>query len=271
MNASLQNKISAIRGKKSFLRNWELLVELLKIQLNFKQNNSFLIRLWFFLEPFVFAMIFVLMREFLTGADTRHQIDYLGMFAVVIMWQFFTFSFQKSSNSLLKNKSLIKSFDFPLVLLPISAVLTVFLGTFVNLLILFFLEFLIKKIIYVDILSLFSVLAVSTIFMSAFCVLYAVAQYFMKDLSYLVPIINRLTLIAFPLFYGPEKIPVKFQFLYLHIPPIWMIAKTKDIVGDSLTVPSFVTFDVTCISILFLLIVFFFLQFYFESLVKNKV
>ena len=181
MNASLQNKISAIRGKKSFLRNWELLVELLKIQLNFKQNNSFLIRLWFFLE------------------------------------------------------------------------------------------FLIKKIIYVDILSLFSVLAVSTIFMSAFCVLYAVAQYFMKDLSYLVPIINRLTLIAFPLFYGPEKIPVKFQFLYLHIPPIWMIAKTKDIVGDSLTVPSFVTFDVTCISILFLLIVFFFLQFYFESLVKNKV
>ena len=253
---SVKQSVS-IATNKDFIQRIELLIELIKKDLKRKYKNTFLGILWIFLQPFLFAIVFVFIRRSISNNANLNAVDYLSMYAVLIPWQFFITSLQRSVDSIVVNNNLIYRVKFPIILLPLSVVLSSFIDSTINLLIYFFLILFFKKIIFLKIVNLFFVLLVSGIFISALCILVALFQCFIQDLRQIVPFLTKLSMFGLPILYGQELIIENFRNFYLNIPIVWMITKTSSIVSGVHSLPNAFTLNIFLISVVSFLLVYF--------------
>ena len=181
---------------------------------------------------------------------------YLSMFAILISWQFFVSAFQRGADSIASNQHLIHRIKFPLILLPISVVLSSLIDAFVNLLTLFVLMVILKKIIFLKILCLLSVLLISSIFISALCILSSLLVSFWRDVKHAIPFLTRISLVALPILYSEDIFSCSFKLFYEKIPLVWMILKTKEIFNNNFYFLPLDILSVVLVSIIFLFIVY---------------
>ena len=185
--------------------------------------------------------------------------DYLSMFAVLIPWQFFVSALQRGTDSIAGNSHLIYRVKFPIILLPLSVVLSSLIDAFINLFIFFFLMLILKNVIFLKVVFLFLLLLISSVFISSLCILFSLLVSFIGDIRQAVPFLTKLSLFALPILYGENIFSGNLRLFYKNIPLVWMVSKTKEIISsnsyflsvDSLTVMLISTVSLFIVCIMF--------------------
>lgn len=239
----------SIATSRSLPKNLELLIELIKRDLKSRYKNTALGALWVILQPLTFAIVFIILNKFLIKW-LPIKYDYVLMFGVLIPWQFFISTFQRSTDSILVNDNLICRVKFPLILLPMSVVISALFDGFLNLIVLFAFMFFLKGVVFTGVLSLFFVLVISGIFTLALGVVFSLLVSFLADLRHLVSFINRISIFILPVFYSIETIPENFRLFYENIPLVWMITASKEMLSGFYNFFSLSTLSVFLVSLI---------------------
>lgn len=230
MEAVIKPNVS-IAHKRSFEQNFELLIEFVKKDLKTKYKNIFLGIFWTVLQPLILALIFTKFRNVVSRNHTNYDLDYAAMYIIFITWYFFTTSIFRGANSISSNYRLINAHKFPIILFPISTVLSSFFDVFVNLFTYTIFLFIFKDSIVFNVIFLFFNLAIASVFIIGLCILFSLLQCFFQETNQIVLFINKISLFALPILYNSSLIPENIRWIYEYIPVVWMINKTKDLVS----------------------------------------
>ena len=224
----------SIATNRNFSQSIELLFEFVKRDIKAKYKNTFLGVIWVVLQPLLLALFFVILREKLLNKIPDYHEDYILMFSALIIWQFFSTSFQRGSVSIEANNHLIYRIKFPKVLLPLSVLISALFDSLINILIFFVFLLLFKKVFLIGILYLFFVLLVGSFFIAALMLFFSVLICFFADLKHLVPLLIQLSLFGLPIIYDKSIVPHEFREIYQNIPLVWMVTKTKEVISGSM-------------------------------------
>lgn len=234
MDLSKPQLAVSIASNRNLIQNIELLFEFVKRDLKSKYKNTFLGILWVILQPLLLTLFFVLLRERFITKFSTYQTDYILMFSVLIVWQFFSTSFQRGTSSVESNYHLIYRIKFPKILLPISVIISAFIDSLVNTSVFFLFLLLFKKVLIINIFYLVFILFISSFFTTALTLFFSVLICFFRDLKHLIPFIVQLSLFGLPIIYDENIIPTQFAVIYQKIPLVWMVTKTKEVLSGNI-------------------------------------
>jgi len=233
MEAVATKPFVSISSRSSYKQSFELLIELVKKDLKAKYKNVFLSVLWTALQPLTLALIFTHIRNMGTYNYTIYKLDYAAMYVVLTTWYFFATSLLRGTNSIYFSYNLISTRKFPIILLPLSVVVSSFFDVLINLILFLILLFFLKGTLIFNILTFFLILFIASIFILGLSILFALLQCFMQETNQVVLFLNKLSLFVLPILYNPSSIPKNIREIYEYIPVVWMITKTKTLVSST--------------------------------------
>lgn len=234
MEAVISKPIVSIYGGRSLKQNFELLLELIKKDLKVRYKNIFAGITWMILQPLILALLFANIRNIVTYNYTIYKLSYEDMYVVLVIWYFFVTSLIRGTGSISSGYYLINTHKFPIILFPISVVLSTFFDVIINLAFYIIFLFIAKGALALNIFFLLPILFISSIFILGLSIIFALLQIFMQETNQIVLFLNKLSLFALPILYNSSFIPENIREIYKHIPIVWMITKTKTLVGNPL-------------------------------------
>ena len=235
---------------------YRLFVELVKKDLKTKYKNSFLGIFWIVLQPVLLAVMFLFVRDQFTYRLDPVDLNFLDMYALLILWQFFSSSLVRSVNSFPLNYGLVTRIKFPKILLPLSVIFSCFQEALVNIAVYFLFMLIFGSVKLPNLFFLFFVLLISGIFITALCILVSLLQCFLPDLKLIIPFLTRLSILAVPVFYDEHVISPVLSSIYKYFPLGWMISATKQFLSNSSFVDE-TALSVSVIGIILFVIIFF--------------
>ena len=172
-----------------------------------------------FLTMIVFTVVFGQLAKFPSGGVPYAILVYAAM----LPWQFFSTSFNDSSNSLITNSSMLTKIYFPRIIVPASTVI-------VN-----FIDFLISFIIFMGLMFWYHYIPPWTILMLPLFFLWVVlisigigfyvaavnVKY--RDFKYIVPFVVQFGLYISPVGFSSNIVPEKWRLLYSLNPLVGII------------------------------------------------
>jgi len=204
----------------------DLIWELAKRDLKIRYKNSALGFLWSLLNPLLMMLVlsFVFMYFF------RFDIEHFPAFLVIgiVSWRFFGGT-AGALQSIVGNADLVRKIYFPREILTISSVLSVFVSTLLEFLVLLILlpilgvslSFLVLLLPVLLVLQLIFVLGVSFILSSMYV--------YYRDIAHIWEVVMQAGFFLTPIFYPLSFIPAKYLDLYMLNPMAWFVLAYKDI------------------------------------------
>ncbi len=197
---------------KSFFARRAFAFALAKFSLLASTARSRLGVAWIVLVPALQVTLYGLIFGLILG-DSRPD-NFLPFLIVgVVLFQFLSGSFIEGAKSITSNASLVRSLDFPRILLPFSATASQFVR-FAGILVIallvlpFFGEF-----PSLNWLSIFGVIALAAIFSFGLSMLAARLTADFSDLSQLIPFITRLMFYSSGVFFSIDKLTEAYSWL----------------------------------------------------------
>lgn len=253
----------------NLIQRIEVITELVKKDLRSYYGDKILGYLWLFLQPLILALLIVYVRHVFKHKFAVQGLDFITMYAILVSWRFFTISLQKSSSSIKQHYQFVTNFGLPIILFPLSIVISCFFISFVNVIVFFFLMIFIKKILFFNAILLILVLAIAGLFVTALCLIFSMLECFIPDIKFIVPFISRISLFLLPVFFSVNIVPESIKTQYVNFPLVWLVAKTEDIVTGSHYVPETAVFNVLFAGVVALFFAYVFFK-RFEGVVIEK-
>ena len=231
-------------------------------ELKVKYVNSIFGICWMVINPIliVLSITFVFVVIFQTKIDNFPFFVLTGIFP----WMFFSNSLSEATFSILSKRPILRQYNLPLEIIPMSVILSNFLSFAIGLAIIYlcmlFLNFkiilLLHILIIVIILHLFFTLGLGLIL--------SVLNIFYRDVGRILETLLMLWLWVTPVFYSPGMVPQKFRLILNFNPMTYYVVSYREIIFEN-KLPAFLTFTVTfawaLLSIIFGLLVFSRLEF----------
>ena len=180
---------------------------------------------WNIIHPIVSIFVFWIVFSFGFKVPPPNNIPFLSwFFCAFAVWLVFNDSLMSASNSLLRNRNLIKKLVFPAQILPLISVVS----SLINSLILIVLLLVVLLIQGVP-LSLFSLQAVYYLIACAFLCLgiswfFSAASILLKDMGQILTIILQILFWATPIFYNLEMFPANVR-IYWKLNPVYYLTE----------------------------------------------
>ena len=178
---------------------------------------------WSIIRPFLTMVVFTFVFGRLAKLPSGGVPYPILVYAAMLPWQFFSTSFNDSSNSLITNSNMLTKIYFPRMIVPASTVI-------VN-----FIDFLISFLIFIGLmlwyhytppwtiltLPLFFLLVVVISMGTGFYVAAVNVKY--RDFKYIVPFVVQFGLYISPVGFSSSVIPEKWRLLYSINPIVGVI------------------------------------------------
>lgn len=196
----------------------DLLKQMVVSKLIVGQKEFMLGYLWWVIEPMLSTVIYWLLfhKIFGKGGPDYHIFILCGL----IPFKAISSSFNQSLTALSGNLSLLSQLSFPRVFLAISNVLV----NHVKLLFGFIVIFLTASIYYhsisINIVWLVIPFILQIVLLCGIAMLFSVLGVYFADLRNIVELTIRALLFLSPIFFGIERIPAKYQNIYLIANPL---------------------------------------------------
>lgn len=186
-------------------RNWELLRELVRRDLQSRHKGSTLGAGWSLLNPLLYMAVYTLV--FSTIARFPTPVPYpVYLMPALLAWNFFAQGLSYSANSVYGNATLVKKVAFPWILLAVSSVTAAFINYLISLLLLVPL-LLIYHIGVGAPLLLVPVIGLVIYAMAlGFGLLLAAGNVYFRDIEYLLGILLTLWFFLTPVVYPIAKV-----------------------------------------------------------------
>ncbi len=180
-------------------------------QLKAKYVNSLLGFFWAIINPFLMMLVVT----FIFSVVFKSQVRNLAFFilAGIFPWMFFSNALSEATGSLVSQQVLLRQFNLPKELIPISSVL----ANFINFLLGWFIFYPIFVVLNPKILFFLPVLLVllflHLIFTCGLSLLFSVFNVFYRDVSHIMGILMIFWLWLTPVFYSIEMVPSEFRWI----------------------------------------------------------
>jgi len=197
---------------KSFVARRAFAFALAKFSLLASTARSRLGVAWIVLVPALQVTLYGLIFGLILG-DARPD-NFLPFLIVgVVLFQFLSGSFIEGAKSITSNASLVRSLDFPRILLPFSATASQFVRFAGILLIALLVLPLFGEFPTVSWLAIFGVIALAAVFSFGLSMLAARLTTDFSDLSQLIPFITRLMFYSSGVFFSIDKLTDAYSWL----------------------------------------------------------
>ena len=201
---------------REVLRYWDLLLLFVKrdIVVNYKQ--TILGPLWFFIQPILTTVIFVIVFGNIAGLSTDGIPQPLFYLAGIVIWNYFSECFTKTSNIFSQNAQVFGKVYFPRLITPLSLVISnglkflIQLGLFLVLYAYFFLKGTPLAPNWTLVLLPGLILLMALIGLG-FGLIFSSLTTKYKDLNFLIQFGVQLLMYATPVIYPMSEIPEKYH------------------------------------------------------------
>ena len=179
---------------------------------------------WSVIRPFLTMIVFTIVFSKLAKLPADGGVPYpIMVYAAMLPWQLFAYSFGESSNSLISNSNLISKVYFPRLIIPTAPIIVGIIDFMISFAILVILmlwyQFIPSwKIIFLPLfllLALVSALGIGYLF-SALNVKY-------RDFRYIVPFVIQFGMYCSPVGFSSSVVPDDWRFLYSLNPMVGVI------------------------------------------------
>lgn len=223
------NHIKAFRELLSLmLHNRQLTFEMAKREISERYMGQVLGTFWAIGHPIfimsVFVFIFAHVFKMKTGGVLTTQLDYTTyLLSGLIPWMCFQESMAKGVTVIVANTNLVKQVVFPIEILPVKGVLASLVTMLLMMAILVVYVLITHRhlpysYVLLPVLIFFQFLAMAGVSF----ILSSVGTYF-RDLKDVVQVFSFAGIYMIPVFYRPEQVPGKLQFLLYANPFSYMI------------------------------------------------
>jgi len=182
---------------------WDLSVK----QLKAKYASSLLGIFWALLNPLLIVAAVV----FVFNAVFKIEIANFPFFALsgIFPWMFFSAALNEATSSIINQQNILRQFNLPSAIVPLSSVLSNFLNFLLGLSIIYPLFYLINPNIILLLPFLVLVLLLNLIFTFGLGMLLAASNVFFRDVSRVLEVILMFWFWVTPVFYSVEMVPAK--------------------------------------------------------------
>lgn len=199
-----------VRIKKIFFYQrplWDMAVKQLKV----KYVGSILGISWAVVNPILImlAITFVFVSVFKTGIKDFPLFALAGIFP----WLFFSAALSEATVSILNQQSILRQFNLPREILPLSYILSNFLNFLIGWIIMYpiFLAANHRIILYLPLLII--VLVLHFIFVCGLGLALSVFNVFFRDIGQLLGVLLMFWFWITPIFYSLDMVPAKFRWV----------------------------------------------------------
>lgn len=204
-------------------QNFRLLVNQLKYDLQMKFVGSLAGIYWTLLNPLLQVSIYVVLLTAVLqariGAAQGGTFDY-AIFVLSAMgpWLAMQEALSACSIAIVKNATIVRNIVFPLELLPLSAAITSLVTLGVSLGVLSVLLGVSGRFIGVTVLALPLILLVHMMLILGIGYFLSVVSTFLRDVSYMLPVLLTLVMLATPVVYSFDDMPHALRMVTLFNP-----------------------------------------------------
>jgi lipopolysaccharide transport system permease protein len=180
--------------------------------------------LWAVLRPLLTMVVFTVVFGKIAKLPSDGQTPYAIMvYAGMLPWQFFAFSVQASSNSLVDNSQLISKVYFPRLIIPTSSIITSFVYFIISFLILLVLMAYYRFLPTwnMALLPVFLVIAILTAMGIGLYITSLNVKF--RDFRYVIPFIMQFGLYISPVGFSSHVIPEQYRLWYSLNPMVGVI------------------------------------------------
>ncbi len=195
----------------------ELLKNLLLRDIRAKYKGSVFGALWTIINPLIMLLLYtyvfsiVLGVKWNTGQDTISFVMYL--FCGLFPWMAFQEAISRSTNSIVENGSLLKSYPFPAKLLPFQIVISSMLNQLIG----FAILIVVMLIVHLPFTKMFLLIPIVLLIQFAFTLglawFFSSINVFFRDISSSLGIILLMWMFATPIFYPESIVPENLKFI----------------------------------------------------------
>jgi len=221
-----------------------------------KYKGSTLGLLWSVVTPlamlavytFIFTYVF---RSTWTGINGTSQYA-LNIFVGLIFHLQLIETFGASSASIVGNPNYIKKVVFPVGILPLAKVVTIFIHTLISVVVLFiFYAFINNGFFLLGMLNFLIVVILHTLMCLGLAWSIAAVGVYVRDISHALSLFSMLLLFMSPIFYSIEMVPEEFRWIMNFNPNTLFINKGRNALlsGELLSISS--VFWIFCVTSLF--------------------
>jgi len=176
--------------------------------------------LWFFIQPILTTLMFLLVFSKIAGISTNGVPPILFYLAGLTVWNYFSESLRLTCDTFVKNASLFGKVYFPRVISPISVVCSNFVKFLIQFglfLMVYFYYFIRTNTIHpnLTILALPLYLLIVSLLALSFGLIISAMTTKYRDLTFLIQFGIQLWMYITPVIYTVSQIPVKYQWIVL--------------------------------------------------------
>ncbi|MFN7169921.1 MAG: ABC transporter permease [Candidatus Omnitrophota bacterium] len=188
-----------------------MLKNLIKKNLRSYYVNSLLGISWAIIIPLI--LMFVL--SFIFQNILKIEIENFPLYVLsgLIPFMFFASSLTQAANSLVENIYLLRQFNLPKEIIPLSIIITNFLNFLLGFLVLIPIFVLSNPRILLSLSFLFFIIPIFSIFVMGISLFFSALNVFFRDLSHLLGVLIMFFFWITPIFYKEEMIPTQYRWI----------------------------------------------------------
>ncbi len=200
------------------LQRRDLLRQMVVSKLIVGQKDFLLGYLWWVIEPILSTIIYWLLFHviFERGGPDYHIFILCGLIAFKPV----SSSFNQSLTALSGNLSLLSQLSFPRIFLPISNVLVNHVKLIFGFLVLFIVASIYYRSVPLTVIWVIIPFTLQVVMLCGVSMYFSVMGVYFADLRNIVELVIRALLFLSPIFFGLDRVPLKYQTLYLILNPL---------------------------------------------------
>ena len=201
-----------------FMQRKDLLKQIVISKLIVGQKDLMLGYLWWILEPLLWTLIYWLLvnKIFQRGGENYHLFILCG----IIPFRAFLLSFTQSLNAISANITLISQLHFPRLYLAVADVIVNHIKLLFGFFIIAVLILLTTNKFNTAYIYLVLPFSLQIILLCGIAMFFSILGIYYQDLKFLTQFLGRALLYVSPILYSIERIPEKYQAVYLILNPL---------------------------------------------------
>ncbi len=196
-----------------------MIYSLVKRDLKGRYKGSVLGFLWTFINPLFQLLIYTFVFSIVMRSGIEDY--YMFLFVALIPWIFFATSLSGGSTCITSQKNMVQKIYFPREVLPISFVVSQFVNMLLSFIVIFAVMFIMGyKFNPLAILCLIPVMITEFILALGFTFILSAVTVYFQDMQFIMGILTMAWQFLSPVMYPLERVPERFQTLYMYINPM---------------------------------------------------
>ena len=196
-----------------------MISSLVKRDLKGRYKGSVLGFLWTFINPLFQLIIYTFVFSIVMRSDVEDY--YMFLFVALIPWIFFATCLSGGSTCIIGQKNMVQKIYFPREVLPISFVISQFINMLLSFIVIFAVMFVMRyKFNPLALLCLIPVMLTEFILALGFTFILSSITVYFQDMQFIMGILTMAWQFLSPVMYSVDRVPEKFQTLYMYINPM---------------------------------------------------